>query len=186
MALDFKVGLTHTKTDMFISDITGDYNAVTNPTGWGAPNTAHTSPPVNGINLDITDPVGKVYSPIDIWNTTFFNDPSRAYALVSDPTNEVPGTIALSDGVWKYELEMDVSGVYTNYTFYSFRDYDLRCTLAKMSLENNSDYIEVKFQYDKLQQAIECEDYTLAAEIYADIKDMLTDCYGSFSCGCGC
>jgi hypothetical protein len=81
---------------------------------------------------------------------------------------------------------MEITGVYTNYTFYSFRDYDLRCTLAKMSLENNTEYLEVKFQYDKLQQAIECEDYTLAAEIYADIQDMLTDCYGSFSCGCGC
>jgi hypothetical protein len=186
MALNFKVGLTHTKTEMYISDITGDYNAVTNPTGWGAPNTAHTAPPVNGIFMDITDPNTTVYSNIDIWNTTFFTAPSRAYALVSDPSNEVPGTIVLMDGVWKYELEMEISGVYTTYTFYSFRDYTLRCTLAKMALENNTKYIDVKFYYDKLQQAIECEDYTLAAEIYADIQKMLTDCYGNYSCGCGC
>lgn len=186
MALEFKVGLTHTKTEIFISDITGDYNAVTNPTGWGAPNTAHNDPPVSGIFMDITDPAGKVYSNVDIWNTTFFTATSRAYALVSDPTNEVPGTITLMDGVWKFEIDMTVSSVTTGYTFYSFRDYDLRCTLTKMALENNTDYLEVKFYFDKLQQAIECEDYVLAAEIYADIQDMLTDCYGNFSCGCGC
>lgn len=186
MALDFKVGLTHTKTEMYISDITGDYNAVTNPTGWGSPNTAHTDPPVAGIFMDITDPNGTVYSHIDIWNTTFWTASSRAYALVADSGNEVPGTIVLMDGVWKYELEMEVSAVYTTYTFYSFRDYTLRCTLAKMALENNSKYVDIKFYYDKLQQAIECEDYTLAAEIYADIQKMLTDCYGNFSCGCGC
>ena len=112
MALVFKVGITHTKTEMFISDTTGNYNAVTNPTGWGSPNTIHDSPPVCAIFMDITDPNGKVYSHVDIWNTTFFTDSSRAYALVSDPSNEVPGTILLSDGVWKYELDMTDPAVF--------------------------------------------------------------------------
>ena len=108
MALDFKVGLTHTKTDMFISDTTGDYNAVTNPTGWGSPNPAHNDPPVSEIFLDITDPNSTEYLNVDLWNTTFFTATSRAYALVSDPTNEVPGTITLMDGLWTYEIRVTI------------------------------------------------------------------------------
>jgi hypothetical protein len=56
MALEIKVGILNNKDNIIITEDTGNYNAVTNPTGWGSPNAAYTNPPVTAIALNVYYP----------------------------------------------------------------------------------------------------------------------------------
>lgn len=57
MALDIKTGIVNNKTSMIIADITGDYNALTNPGGWIAetPRTYSTGVNVGNDTLTYTN-----------------------------------------------------------------------------------------------------------------------------------
>ena len=50
----------------------------------------------------------------------------------------------------------------------------------------SNDYAELKMLYDKMVQAMECGEYVLAQEIYADIQDTLSGCAPSIRTSCGC
>jgi len=43
MALNVKLDVVNGQYTMLLSDVTGDYNATTNPEGWGTPNTTRAS-----------------------------------------------------------------------------------------------------------------------------------------------
>jgi hypothetical protein len=188
MALELKVGITNNKDNIIVSDITGDYNAVSNPTGWGSPNPAHTTPsPVSALTLDIYKPgssvsIGTGY----LLATTFFTSTDRAYNVYADPSSVVP-SFTLQDGIWKYEFNYTINSVLYTVTKYSLRDIDLKCALGKLALGNmdSNDYDTIKTMYDKMVQAFECEEYTLAQDLYTDIQEALTD-YSPYIIGCGC
>lgn len=182
MALSIKIGIQNTKTAMYVTDTTGDYNAVSNPGGWGTPNPARGGT----IIMNVTQPDGTVKN-IDLPTTFVTTSPYTA-----DLTNVAfsGGPIVLMDGVYEIEASYTVSSVEYTYTAYSLRTYNLNCALGKLALSDltKTEYAELKLEYDRMVQAFECEDYTLANEILVDINDMLVDCNGTgtLNCGCGC
>ncbi len=184
MALEVKVGIENTKTQMFVTDTTGDYDALTNPTGFGVANPPRSS--VGAIVLHVTQPDGTVLH-VDV-PTTLAN-PTATTVDVTNPAY-AGGPVLLMDGVYEFDAEYTVSGTPYNGITYSLRTYDLDCTLGQLALGDlcKTDFKALKLEYDRMQQAFLCENYVLAEEIYADIQAMLTDCNGvsKLGCGCGC
>lgn len=193
MALSIKIGIINYDDSIIITDETGDYNAVSNATGWGSPNPAHTSTaPVSNVSLSIYKPgTTTPLSPItNLLTTTFFTSTDRAYNIYTDPSAVVP-SFTLQDGVWKYIVAFTISGEITTITKYALRVNDLVCSIGKLALSNmdTNNYAEVKLMYDRMIQAFECEDYTLTQELYDEINIMLSDSdCNSWSIGssCGC
>jgi len=191
MALAIKIGIINYDDKIVITDNTGDYNAVSNPGGWGnPPNVAHTSGPITAINLDIYLPSSAVsIGTSNLITTTFFTSVDRAYDLLNDVTSVVP-TFTLQDGIWKYVINFVGSGI-PALTEYSLRVNDLVCSIGKLALSDmeTNNYAEVKFMYDRMVQAFECADYTLAQDLFDEITLMLSDSdCNSWSIGssCGC
>jgi hypothetical protein len=192
MPLKLKIGIINNDDNIIISDDTGNYNAISNPGGWdatGVTNPAHTNPPVTVVSLDIYLPgTTTALSPSsDLLTTTFFTTTDRAYNLFTDPSAVVP-TFALQDGVWKFVVNFTISGVLNEVKKYALRTNVIRCSIGKLALGNmdTNNFEEAKLLYDKMVQAFECEDYTLAQELYEEINYFFTDCspYSINSCGC--
>jgi len=193
MPLEIKIGIINNDDNIIISDDTGNYNAITNPGGWdatGVTNPAHTTPsPVSVVSLDIYLPgTTTPLSPSsNLLTTTFFTTTDRAYNLFTDPSAVVP-TFALQDGVWKFVVTYTISGVSNEVEKYALRTNVIRCSIGKLALGNmdTNNFEEAKLLYDKMVQAFECEDYTLAQELYEEINYFFTDCspYSINSCGC--
>jgi hypothetical protein len=97
-------------------------------------------------------------------------------------------TFALQDGVWKFVVKFTISGVLNEVEKYALRTNVIRCSIGKLALGNmdTNNFEEAKLLYDKMVQAFECEDYTLAQELYEEINYFFTDCspYSINSCGC--
>lgn len=187
MALEIKVEVANNKDGIVFSDITGNYNAVSNPGGWGSPNDAYTNPPVTAISLDIYTPGSDTsVGAANLLGTTYFTSSDRAYDVYKDVSSVVP-TLTLSDGVWKYVVTYTISSVPYQVTKYSLRDNTLRCTIGELALGDmtSNDFAEIKTMYDKMVQAFDCEEYVFAQELYEEINDMLTDC-SPYSINCNC
>lgn len=165
----------HTSTDFIIIDSTGDYNAVTNTTGWGAPNTVRTAAVTPTMNAVFVSPNG-TSTTVSLLAGNFANDTIRAQSVYS--------ALTMSDGIWF------VTTNYTGFvvTTYTLRDASIKCALGKLALGDTTtnDYAELKMLYDKMVQAMECAEYLLAEEIYSDIQDALTSCAPSIRTSCGC
>jgi hypothetical protein len=191
MALDIKLSIINNKNEIIVSDTTGDYNAITNPTGWGAPNPAHTNVDVTSVRLTVTNPSGTVFTdsapPNSLYNTTFWTTVSRAYEITVDTTNIFTTNPVIADGIWKFVVVFTILGTPTTVTKYALRDNVLKCQLGQLALgdmDTNS-FEEAKLMYDKMVQAFECGEYTLAQQLYQDISDFLNECDTMIrDCGC--
>jgi len=167
----------HTSTDFIIIDSTGDYNAVTNLTGWGAPNTVRSSAVTPTMNAVFVSPSG-VSTTVSLLAGNFADNVIRSQSVYSALTS------SLSDGIWL------VTTNYTGFTVstYTLRDASIKCALGKLALGDmtSNDYAELKMLYDKMVQAMDCGEYLLATEIYSDIQDALSGCAPSIRTSCGC
>ena len=167
----------HTSTDFIIIDSTGDYNAVTNLTGWGAPNTVRSAAVTPTMNAVFLSPSG-VSTTVSLLAGNFADNVIRSQSVYSALTS------SLSDGIWL------VTTNYTGFTVptYTLRDASIKCALGKLALGDmtSNDYAELKMLYDKMVQAMECGEYLLAEEIYSDIQDALSGCAPSIRTSCGC
>jgi hypothetical protein len=194
MPLEIKIGILNNKDNIIITEDTGNYNAITNLGGWGAPNPAYTNPPITAITLKIYLP--GTSTPIATGNlitTTYFTSTDRAYNLYTDssdvfnPPAAPAVTFPLQDGVWKYEITYTGSGI-SEKVHYSLRTNDIRCKIGELALGDmdNNNYDVAKTLYDKMVQAFECGEYILAQDLYEELNDFFTDCspYSINSCGC--
>jgi hypothetical protein len=178
-----KIGIINYDDRIIITDETGDYNSIYNTTGWGSPNYTRTTPYVTSINLKIYLPGSTtILSTTPLLATTFFGT-DRAYNLTS--------LVTLQDGIWRYIVETTIDGILQPKEKYSLRDNDLVCAIGKLALSDmeTNNYAEVKLMYDRMVQAFECEDYTLAQDLFDEITLMLSDSdCNSWSIGssCGC
>lgn len=192
MALEIKISIVNNKNEIIVVDSTGDYNAITNPTGWGAPNAAHTNVDVTSVRLTVTNPSGTIFTdsvpPNSLYNTTFWTSTARAYEITADVTNIFTTNPVIADGVWKFVVAFTVLGTPISVTKYALRDNNLKCLIGQLALgdmDTNS-FEEIKLMYDKMVQVFECEDYVLAQSIYQDINDMLNECDATIFRNCGC
>jgi len=175
------VTITHSTGVMLIVDSTGDYNAVTNPYGWDSTGVDSTDrSTLTAITTDITAPGASSATTVTLTGGNFDNDSVRAQDITS--------SVTLTDGLWKFETTFTVGSDTETVTTYSFRDVSLKCAIGKLALGNMTlnDYAEVKLMYDKLLQAMECQEYTLVEEIHIDIIDALSYCAVDPRKGCGC
>jgi hypothetical protein len=175
----------HTSTDFIIIDSTGDYNAVTNTTGWGSPNTVRSAAVTLAGTAPNTTPNAIFVSPSGTSTTVALQSGNFADNVIrSQSVYSALGT-SMSDGIWT------VTTTYTGiaaFTTYTLRDASIKCALGKLALGDmtSNDYAELKMLYDKMVQAMECGEYVLAQEIYADIQDTLSGCAPSIRTSCGC
>jgi len=171
------VTFTHSTGKLIIVDSTGDYNAVTNPTAWGSPNEARSA--LTAISTIATSPNGTAVT-VTMTAGDFDNDLVRSQNISS--------TLTLVDGIWKFVTTFTVSGNSESVTTYTFRDASIKCALGKLALGDMgcNDYADLKLLYDKMLQVMECEEYVLAEEIYADINDALSGCASSIRTSYGC
>jgi hypothetical protein len=183
MALTINTASYNTKTGMYVTETTGNYNAVTNPGGFGSPNATRAN--ITTIIFVITQPDGSTVT-MDI-PTTFVTGTSLAYDVVNPASG---AKVTLMDGVYTVlaTYTSSVGGPYTT-TEYILRDYDLRCAMGALALKDmkGTEYQKLKLAYDRMAQAFACEDYTLTQELMDDANALLDDCNGTyFNCGCGC
>lgn len=271
MPLEIKIGILNNKDNIIITEDTNNYNAISNPGGWGAPNPdytiatfgtgaktsssvdtgteritsashgftalqqvvyttsgttiggltpgqryfilspatndfqlssdgatavnltsagtgTHTFTPATNISLDIFLPGTTTSIGVStLLGTTYFNSTDRAYNLFTDPSDVVP-TFILQDGVWKYIVTYNISGVPYVITKYALRTNSIKCSVAELALGDmeNNNYDIAKTLYDKMVQAFECGEYILAQDLYEELNDFFTDCspYSINSCGC--
>ncbi|NBW34828.1 MAG: hypothetical protein EBR30_07385 [Cytophagia bacterium] len=177
LSVDPIVTFKHTTTELIIIDSTGDYNAVTNPKGWGSPNEARSA--LTAISTIATSPSGTATT-IVMTGGNFDNDTYRAQDLAP--------SLTLADGIWSFATTFTVGANSETVTTYTLRDASIKCALGKLALGDmtSNDYAELKLLYDKMLQAMECEEYVLAEEIYADIQSALATCPTSIRKSCGC
>lgn len=165
----------HTATEFIVIDSTGNYNVVSNPTGWGSPNTVRTTAVTPTMNAVVVSPSG-TSTTVSLLAGNFANDAIRSQNIAS--------SLSLEDGIWTITVN------YTGFTVnvYTLRDASIKCALGKLALGDMScnDYSELKMLYDKMLQAMECGEYLLAEEIYADIQVALNGCPSSIRKSCGC
>lgn len=172
-----QVELIHTNDTIFIVDVTGDYNAVTNPNGWGSPNEARSA--LTAITALITYPDATTAN-LTLTSTDFDNDSVRAYNAT---------TLKRMDGVYRIVVTFTVSANNEVVTEYSLRDNGIKCQLAALALGDleTNDFAEAKSIYDKMHTVFECEEYVLTEEVLDDLEAFFDDCgYTKIRCGCGC
>lgn len=177
LSVNPQVELIHTNDTIFIVDVTGDYNAVTNPNGWGSPNEARSA--LTAITALITYPDATTAN-LTLTSTDFDNDSVRAYNAT---------TLKRMDGVYRIVVTFTVSANNEVVTEYSLRDNGIKCQLAALALGDleTNDFAEAKSIYDKMHTVFECEEYVLTEEVLDDLEAFFDDCgYTKIRCGCGC
>lgn len=182
MALEIKVELQNTKDTMVLADTTGDYNAVSNTTGWGSPNNVRAD--VATATVTVTDPSGtELANPEDV--LTLF-DPGTAFDL----TTYIETEGALADGVWKFEFAL--TGVTdTAVTAYGLRDIEVKGRLAKLAIGDldSNDFADFERRYRIALLAFEQGEYVTAQDIISDLNKELESCADGtnfFGLDCGC
>ena len=177
LSVNPKIEIINTNDTILIVDVTGDYNAVTNPFGWGSPNESRSS--LTAITLSVEYP-DKQTTSVTLTGTDFDNDTIRAEEL---------STLLKQDGVYKYDITFTVSANSETVTYYSLRTKDIGCQLAKLALGNTdtNDFQEALTLYEKLGIVFDCGEYVLAEEVLSDLEQFFDDCgYTKINCGCGC
>jgi hypothetical protein len=183
MALEISVSITNTKDSVILEDTTGVYNAISNPGGWGSPNSLRSS--VSASTVTVTSPDGSVLAnPEDV--VTLFN-PGTTFDL----TTYIETESTLSDGVWKFQFSL--TGVSdTAATAYGLRDIELKTKLAQLALGDleSNDFAEYDRRYRILLLAFEQGEYTTVQEIMEDLSSDLDDCLSGdtniYGLDCGC
>lgn len=179
MALVLKLDVVNNQFQMLLSDFTGDYNATTNPEGWGAPNTTRAS--VTAINCTVLRPSQTVADNITgLYTSTFW---TAAYRQV-DIFTQLPSVI---DGLYTVVVTFNPGGGQFVDTFYFLRYENAKKTLTGLALQNSGLFEEAKFIFDKMVYAEEAENYTLAQELLTDFNNLVNGCGPTgLSGGCSC
>ena len=177
LAVNPIVELIQTKDYIYIVDVTGDYNAVTNPTGWGSSTNLRSA--LTAITAVVTYPDGTTAS-LTLTGTDFDDDVKRAYNAT---------TLSKMDGVYAIDVTFTITSASETVTAHSLRNNDIKCQLAALALGNtdSNDFNEAKLIYDRMIVAFDCAEYVLVEEILTDLEAFFDDCgYSKINCGCGC
>jgi hypothetical protein len=177
LSVNPQIEIIHTNDTIYIVDVTGDYNAVTNPNGWGSPNEARSA--LTAITVLVTYPDATTDN-LTLTGTDFDDDSVRAYEA---------STLKRLDGVYKFDVTFTVSANNEIATKYSLRDNVVKCQLAALALGDLeiNDFAEAKSIYDKMHTVFDCKEYVLTEEVLDDLEAFFDDCgYTKIRCGCGC
>jgi hypothetical protein len=177
LAVNPQIEIIHTNDTIIIVDVTGDYNAVTNPNGWGSPNESRSA--LTAITAVVTYPDGRTDS-LTLTGTDFDDDSVRAYSAT---------TLERMDGVYGFAVLFTITPDSEVSTKQSLRDNDVKCQLAALALGDLeiNDFAEAKAIYDKMHTVYDCGEFVLTGEVLSDLQAFFDDCgYTKVRCGCGC
>jgi hypothetical protein len=178
MALNVKLDVVNGQYTMLLSDVTGDYNATTNPEGWGTPNTLRSA--VTALACTVLRPGQTVADVITgLYTSTFW---TSAYRQV-DIFAQLP---TVPDGLYTVTLSFTGGSIPVE-TMYFLRYEAAKATLAQLAIQSNSNFEEIKFIYDKMVLAEESGNYTLAQTLLGEFNSAVAGCGNtglSGSCGC--
>lgn len=178
MALNVKLDVVNGQYTMLLSDVTGDYNATTNPDGWGTPNTLRSA--VTALACTVLRPGQTVADAITgLYASTFW---TSAYRQV-DIFTQLP---TVPDGLYTVTLTFTGGSVPVETTYF-LRYEAAKATLAQLAIQNNSNFEELKFIYDKMVLAEDSGQWTLAQTLLGEFNDLVAGCGNtglSGSCGC--
>jgi thioester reductase-like protein len=179
MPLNVKLDVVNGQYTMLLSDVTGDYNATTNPDGWGAPNTARSA--VTGLACTVLRPGQTVANTITgLFASTFW---TAAYRQV-DIFTQLP---TVPDGLYTVTLTFTSTPSIPVEIMYFLRYEAAKATLAQLALQDNSDFEQLKFIYDKMVLAEDFGNYTLAQTLLDEFNSVVAGCGNTgLSGGCGC
>lgn len=168
LQIKFTANLAENCKDINLVDTTGDYDAVDNPEGWGAPN-ASTSD-VSQSNIYITPPSGISYI-IDA--TALLNDEQTILGTSMGYTGKLP------DGY--YDIRYEVQGTFggnsgvlsserKNVLFYG----NVFCCIEKMNVEGDclcetSELEDMLLLLEAMKAADECCDIVCAKKILNEL-----------------
>jgi hypothetical protein len=182
MPLNVKLDVVNGQYTMLLSDVTGDYNATTNPEGWGGAGGNATRASVSAIACTVKRPGQTVADTITgLYTSTFW---TAAYRQV-DIFTQLP---TVPDGLYEVVTTFTASPTaIPAETFYFLRYEAAKATLAQLALQNNVNFEELKFIYDKMVLAEDSQQWTLAQTLLGEFNDLVAGCGNtglSGSCGC--
>jgi hypothetical protein len=198
-----------TAENLLITDTTGDYDAITNPGGWGAPNPTQADLfPVEG---DFVKP--QAYLVLYSHCTNSFVPPLNVALIFQDKQwlqipNDFPfnptatinmlaeyGLITLPDGAYSVEILLKSENEeYPNYfATYNFAiTVGMQCCLSDTANAflttscndaTKKKWTNLKNNYDAIQYALDCGNFTAACNAIANINNICNQ-NGGVSCGC--
>lgn len=179
MPLNVKLDVVNGQFTMLLSDVTGDYNATTNPEGWGTPNTLRSA--VTALACTVLRPSETVADNIaGLFTSTFW---TTAYRQV-DIFALLPSA---PDGLYTVTLTFTSSTAIPVETMLFLRYEAATATLTQLALQNNSNFEELKFIYDKMVLAENAGYYTVAETLLGEFNALVDGCGSTgLSNGCGC
>ena len=131
LVLDFNIVQEEDGSFYTITDLTGAYDAVTNPGGWGLPNWQLTDVASAFVDLQIMDEDGNFTSVLTAGEKDVFDLPN----FPNDSDGDIEKTVVLEDGYYKaiytvYDGEDNSYSTTKYFTFYS----SFKCCFEKIAL----------------------------------------------------
>lgn len=134
MALELRIDAQANSTSFTFFELTCAYDAVTNDTGWGAPNPLTTD--ATAATLYITQPKNDTPTDTIDLSTYYPSDSGLGFKIFESTLTDFTGKGKIQDGVWnlEYEVLVDEGGedpvTYTTSCKFLF-DANIKCCLAK-------------------------------------------------------
>lgn len=180
MALNVKLDVINGQYTMLLSDVTGDYDATTNPEGWGTPNTTRAS--ITAIDCTVLRPSQSSTDDITgLYTSTFWTAAYRQVDIFTMLPSVVDGlyTVTMTFNPGDPSEFVEVS--------YFLRYESAKATLAQLAIQCNSNFEALKLIYDKMVLAEDAGYYTLAQTLLGEFNDLVAGCGNTgLSGGCGC
>lgn len=192
LVLDFNIVQEEDGSLYTITDLTGAYDAVTNPGGWGLPNWQLSDVASAFVDLQIMDQDGNFTSVLTLAEKDVFDLPN----FPNDSDGDIEKTVVLEDGYYKaiytvYDGEDNSYSTTKYFTFYS----SFKCCFEKIALAvgdcgcasqaKKLKLLEAHTILTALETAAAEQSETTGGglEVYKTIEYATQFCA---SCGCGC
>lgn len=192
LVLDFNIVQEEDGSLYTITDLTGAYDAVTNPGGWGLPNWQLSDVASAFVDLQIMDQDGNFTSVLTLAEKDVFDLPN----FPNDSDGDIEKTVVLEDGYYKaiytvYDGEDNSYSTTKYFTFYS----SFKCCFKKISLAvgdcgcasqaKKLKLLEAHTILSALETAAAEQSPTTGGglEVYKTIEYATQFCS---QCGCGC
>jgi hypothetical protein len=190
MALKLKIDACAKNCKYFLfTELTGAYNALTNTTGYGAPNPTVGS--ATSAVLTVTDP-DETETVIDLFDTSVFPNSTESGINILNTQLGYDQSDKLNTGIWEFNyVVVTPQGTYTR-NLKTLIACKIQCEIddLKLQLINNCNAVEKITLFNKIKElemllmaaeaAAKCGNYTQAMTIV----DSLTDFIANNDCGC--
>jgi hypothetical protein len=131
LVLDFNIEQEQDGSSYTITDLTGAYDAVNNPGGWGTPNVELSDVAEAEVDLQIMDEDGNFTSVLTAGEKDVLDLPN----FPNDTDGDITRTVVLEDGYYRaiYRITDNSETTYTETKYFTFYS-SFKCCFSKISL----------------------------------------------------